>query len=194
MTLSQLPNNKLLHNSGISAQFYSQGCQDFHQACHYVWRLPYGRNSDRADWQLVLKEKKGACSTKHALLKALADELNLPVQLTVGIYKMSERNTPGVGAELKRHGLSYIPEAHCYLRANGQRFDFTKRHLTDAEPIDDFLLELNIKPNHIGDHKVSTHQKFIKQHIDDSNELSHLSFEAVWHIRESCIQALSHFK
>ena len=39
----------------------------------------------------------------------------------LGIYEMSDRNTPGVGRVLTAHGLSYIPEAHCYLRCQGER-------------------------------------------------------------------------
>lgn len=193
MTFTLLPNKALTLASTISAQLHKEGCRDFHQACHYVWHLPYGRNSDRADWRLVLQEQQGTCSTKHALLKALADELNLAVQLTIGIYKMSEKNTPGVGAELKQHDFSYIPEAHCYLRAHGQRFDFTKKHQVEAAPIDDFLLEQDIAPHDIGAHKVNIHQEFIKQHIQNSNAFLSADFEHVWRIRERCIQALSHF-
>lgn len=191
MMLSKLPNKVFTPTSLASTQLYGLGCKDFHQACHYVWQLPYGRNTDRADWRLVLKEQKGTCSTKHALLKALADELSLDIRLTVGIYKMSESNTPGVGAELKRHGLPYIPEAHCYLRTNSQHFDFTKKQHQIAQPIDEFLLELDIKTDEIGAHKVSIHQEFIKNHTSHCDAFSHVSFEDLWHIRESCITAIS---
>ncbi|MEO8071760.1 MAG: hypothetical protein ABI686_00790 [Acidobacteriota bacterium] len=56
--------------------------------------MPYGRNSNRADFNLVLKENRGMCATKHALLAALAAEHNQPVFLTLGIYEMNEGNTP----------------------------------------------------------------------------------------------------
>jgi len=60
--------------------------------------------------------RRFTCTTKHALLAALAREQHINAQLVLGIYEMSERNTPGVGHVLSRYGLSYIPEAHCHLR------------------------------------------------------------------------------
>ena len=36
----------------------------------------------------VLSAGKGTCSTKHALLAAVASEQNIPVALTLGIYEM----------------------------------------------------------------------------------------------------------
>jgi hypothetical protein len=81
-----LPNAKLssshsrLHahsdpQSQYAHQFHQLGLTDFHQACDYVWQLAYGRNRDNHDWRAVLTEKCGTCSSKHRLLKALADEL-----------------------------------------------------------------------------------------------------------------------
>ncbi len=39
---------------------------------------------------------------------------------------MTERNTPGVGAVLSKHGLAFVPEAHCYLTYEGIRIDVTR--------------------------------------------------------------------
>lgn len=50
----------------------------------------------------------------------------MPVRLMIGIYLMNEDNTPGVGKVLERYGLKEIPEAHCYLRFEGQYLDFTR--------------------------------------------------------------------
>ncbi|MEM8585667.1 MAG: hypothetical protein AAGF87_15415, partial [Bacteroidota bacterium] len=62
----------------------------------YVHHLPYGRTSDPTDLGLVLRERKGTCSTKHALLKKAADENGLEaVELILGMYRMTESNTPG---------------------------------------------------------------------------------------------------
>jgi len=53
----------------------------------------------------VLNERRGPCSTKHALLKALADEQGLPIRLMLGIYEMNARNTPGIGRVLEEHHM-----------------------------------------------------------------------------------------
>ena len=77
--------------------------------------LPYGRNSIRSEYLLVPNEQKGTCSTKHAYVKHMADFNGWQnVQLFIGIYLMSELNTPGVGIVLEKHGLSCIPEAHVF--------------------------------------------------------------------------------
>src|SRR5215510_7093760 len=111
------------------------GCQSYRSAARYLHALPYGRNADRADFRLVLSEKRGTCSTKHALLAALGIEQRIAVELTLGIYDMDERNTPGVGRILSAHGLDRLPEAHCYLRYAGRRVDITRPGLSPQSPI-----------------------------------------------------------
>jgi hypothetical protein len=73
----------------------------------------------------------------------------------VGIYQMSERNTPGVGRVLAKYSLACLPEAHCYLRYDGIRIDVT-RILAEApaEPIVHFLYEEEITPPQVGEYKV----------------------------------------
>ena len=119
--------------------------------------LPYGRNTDRSDWRLVLKEGRGACSTKHALLAELARENGRHVALMLGIYEMCEDNTPGIGAVLERHGLPCIPDAHCYLAHEVTRVDLT-REVEGAEYIELFLHEEEIYPRQIGEYKVRAHR------------------------------------
>jgi len=95
--ISKLPNKELGLNGNVSKAFMHLGCSTFHEACLHVKDLPYGRTSDKSSLLNVLTEQKGTCSTKHALLKALADEQSLDILLTIGIYPMRETNTPGVG-------------------------------------------------------------------------------------------------
>jgi hypothetical protein len=54
-------------------------------AVAYIRRLPYGQNTDRGDFRRVLREGKGTCRTKHALLARLAQEQGIPLELTLGI-------------------------------------------------------------------------------------------------------------
>jgi hypothetical protein len=69
-SLETLPNFDLDPGSTISAQFLFYGKRDYHAAASYVQSLPYSRNSERSDYGLVLAERRGTCSTKHALLAA----------------------------------------------------------------------------------------------------------------------------
>jgi hypothetical protein len=87
-----LPGIPLRTAGPLSAEIIACGITDFQTAGRYLQALPYGRTADRADFRAVLREGKGTCSTKHALLAALAEEQNVPVVLTVGIYAMHDRN------------------------------------------------------------------------------------------------------
>lgn len=184
-SLETLPNFDLEHGARLSTQFIFHGKRDYHAAARYVRRLPYGRNADRSDYGLVLLESRGTCSTKHALLAALAREHDRPVELRLGIYEMDGDNTPGVGQVLRRHGLDGVPEAHCYLAYRGLRIDLT--HAESTEPVEDFLHEETIEPEGIGAYKVDTHRRFMREWALQRD----LDFDEIWRIREECILALS---
>lgn len=58
-SLESLPNFSLNAGGETTTRFLAAGVADFHSAARYVQRLPYGRNSDSADFQLVLRERRG---------------------------------------------------------------------------------------------------------------------------------------
>lgn len=184
-----LPKHQIVASGGMSAQFEAFGILDYQDAARFVHQLPYGRNTDRANYQLVLPELRGTCSTKHALLAALAIEQRLPVDLTLGIYEMNDRNTPGVGRILEKHGLAFIPEAHCYLAYEAIRIDVTRETVAAGEPIALFLHEEPIAPEQIGDYKVAMHQAWMRERV--AREMPHRDWRELWKIREECIAALS---
>ena len=137
--LEQLTNRPFSAAAPFTLLFQAAGIHDFAAAARHVLTLPYGRIADRRNLRLVLKEGRGSCTTKHALLAELACEQGIEVDLTLGIYEMSERNTPGVGRVLSAYGLEYMPEAHCYLRHESGRIDVTGVP-AGAEPIDHFSM------------------------------------------------------
>lgn len=164
---------------------------DFRAAAKYVCELPYGRNSNANDPLIVLAEHRGTCSTKHALLRRLAIEQELDIALILGIYEMTESNTPGVGAVLQRHGITGLLEAHCYLRTKNKFIDLTRASFeSPGDPIARFLHEEEIDPKQITDYKIKVHRKFLEQWIADSG-LGGLSLAQAWEIREECIARLS---
>ena len=187
-----LPKVILTSAGPLSAEFMALRIIDLQGVGRYLQSLPYGRTADRADFRSVLRQSKGTCSTKHALLAAIADELKLPIALTLGIYEMHERNTPGVGAVLAPHRLAFIPEAHCYVTYDGLRIDVTRSGAEPSELIQRFLYEESIVPEQIGDYKVTMHRQFIRNWVQRHPELAAgLSFEKVWQVREACIAALA---
>ncbi len=185
--LSALPNFRLEAKDEVSQQISAKGLPTFHSLAAWIQALPYARNSDRSDFRLVVSEQKGTCSTKHALLAHVADQHREPVVLTLGIYEMTAGNTPGVGRILERHGLTSLPEAHCYLVSGLHRIDLTSASM--AATIDHFLLEEEIEPRQIGDYKIQRHRSHLREWAADRRIA--LGVQELWRVREECILALS---
>ena len=180
----------LTANDKLTRKLNTIGIQNWSTLIEYIQNLPYGRTSNRTDLSLVIREQKGTCSSKHALLKHVADLNNIKgIKLVIGLYKMSEENTPGIGTHLSDNGLSYIPEAHCYLKVNGIQTDYTSADSTFQKIQNDLLEELEINPSQISQFKVDYHQEYIKSWLYQNKVPQ--SFEELWTIRENCIQHLS---
>jgi hypothetical protein len=174
----------------LSKACHVLGLKTFDVVCEYIKALPYGRNSERSDFTLILLENKGTCSTKHAFLKQIAIENNeQTVTLYLGIYKMNEANTKGVGDLLKHYNLDYIPEAHTYLKLNDSILDLTRTVTSKVAFESSLLSEEIIMPQHIGDYKINHHKNYLKRWIKECN--IPYTFIEVWNIREACIAALN---
>lgn len=161
----------------------------FKELVKKVKLLPYGRNSNRFDFSLVLSEKKGTCSSKHAYLKDYALKNNIEgVKLFIGIYKMNAKNT-NIGSILRDNNLDYIPEAHCYLSVENQYIDVTHKNSSIENLRADILEEIEIEPFQVIEFKIKYHQEFIKKWIH-ANAIN-FTFEQLWSIREQCIGKLA---
>jgi len=190
-TAEALPAVRLGTAGPTTAAFVERGISRFRDAARFIASLPYGRNSNRSDHLAVLRENRGTCSTKHSLLARLAQEQNLPIALCIGIYEMDGLNTPGVGAVLEEHGLTSIPEAHCYLKRGSKRFDVTLTGGNVArEPIDRVFVEVEISAEQVGDYKLQLHQEFMRRWMKALSLPRAFTFAELWAVREACIHAL----
>jgi hypothetical protein len=168
----------------VSAAFLEIGPRDFRSAARLISSLPYGRNANPEHPLAVLTEGRGTCSTKHALLRRLAIEQGLDAALVLGIFEMTERNTPGVGKVLAKYGLTVMLEAHCYLRSGGHRVDVTRKvERKPVEAMSMFLHEGDIDPDQIGSYKISLHKKMLAAWATDQR-VHGLGLEELWRIRE----------
>ena len=190
-------NDKMLLNSlekeSVIDDILVSGLSSFEDLLRVVQQLPYGRNSNRTNPELVWTERQGTCSSKHAFLKKIADEQNFnEVQLILAIYKMNGKNTPGIGKILSEAQLEYIPEAHCYLSVEGKRMDITFPNSDIEKLLPDVIEEQFIEWTDVANHKVEVHQQFIKNWLG-ANHIQK-TFEEAWTVREACIAALSNNK
>jgi hypothetical protein len=186
MSAGRLPDFALDATQPRGGRLASLGIRDYRGAARHVHLLPYGRNSDRSDWRLVLSEGRGTCSTKHALLAELARENGWRVALVLGVYEMDEANTPGFGAVLMPNGLRSVPEAHSYLAYEGARVDLTRQEGEEGQ-IQRFLHEEEIEPYQIGEYKVEAHKRFVRRGAEERG----LDPVHLWRVREACIAALA---
>jgi thiol-disulfide isomerase/thioredoxin len=175
----------------ISKEFINRNILTFKQALLFVKQLDYGRNEDKNNLATVFTDNCGTCSTKHSLLKKLADENNFEeVKLLVGLFKMNKVNTPEISKTLQRNQLEYIPEAHCYLKFEDQILDLTKINSDPTDFLDDLIEEIEILPEQITDYKVNYHKNYLVNWLDNNKEIN-LSLNDIWKIREQCIQDLA---
>jgi hypothetical protein len=178
----------LVDGGPLSRVAMSTGLTTFDEFADFVGRLPYGRVTNAIDCLAVLAEGRGTCSAKHRLLAAVAHECSHPeVQLTIGIYEMCEENTPGVGAVLRNAALSSIPEAHCYLTVDGERFDYTGIPSGSVSPFDSLVEEHFVAPADLLHLKEQYHRNALAAWAVRVGQ----SESSAWETREACIAALA---
>ena len=140
-------------------------------------------------------EGRGSCSTKHALLIELAKENgNTDLELILGIYKMNEKNTRGVKPILLKYGLDHIPEAHCYVRFNNKRYDFTTQDSSEESPLESIVEETTISPSQINEYKEDFHRSYLQSWIKKTKLPGRWNLDKLWNAREECIRELSGIK
>ncbi|MCJ8189977.1 transglutaminase domain-containing protein [Sphingomicrobium aestuariivivum] len=174
-----------LGSGELARTFKDEGLDTLGAAAGWIEALPYGRLSVR-DHRAVLSEKRGTCSTKHALLVELMREEGVDAELVVGLFELSGKHFDTVAPVLEAHGLDTMLEAHCVAEVAGERVDFTGLTHTD-KPIR-FELERRLEPAALVE-KNMIHRRALRQWRLDRGIAA--SFEAIWQAREACIAALS---
>lgn len=179
-----LPNEMIDTGGPASALFLKNGIHTLWEAIHVVWQLRYERTTERGNYMQVLEERRGTCSGKHALIAVLAQELDIPLKLYMGIFFLTPENKPEISLLLDEYQLDAIPEAHVYLKYNGKALDITyPDSLTFTFDVH-LEEEQEITPEQIGTYKVEKHQEFIRKWAKKT------PFERVWEAREKWLQGV----
>jgi hypothetical protein len=185
------PDRPLNKAGSISAAFENVGINGFLDACFYVSQLPYGYNSDRDDAMILFKEKKGTCTTKHAVIATLAQELSIPVHKRVGIYAMTEDIVTGTNQILTKFGLPYVPMVHCFLAYEGYRVDLTAdNHNGKNKPIENFLHMEAVAPDITAKAEYLLYRKALETDILKRPELQGANMKTVLKARVEGLELL----
>ncbi len=181
---------KLNSNDKLTQLIRNKNLFTWNELTKYIKDLPYGRTINRTDLSLVIVERKGSCSSKHALLKKVVILNKVPnIKLILGLYKMNSNNTPKIGNVLNKNNIDFLPEAHCYLIVNGERIDYTSRNSDFNRIKNDVLFEKEIEPHEVAKFKVEYHKTYLKTWIKEQR--IPFSFDEIWSLREQCINNLS---
>jgi hypothetical protein len=184
-------NFKIIADASISKIFIAKAIHHFNDACTYIQYLPYGRNKDKDNLVTLFSDNFGTCSTKHAVLKQLANENGFTdIKLVIGLFKMNGSNTPKIAETLKQHQLNYLPEAHCYLKYNDEILDFTKPTSQASDFNADLLEEISVEANQINTFKIDYHKNYLANWLKENKTVS-FNLDEIWKIREQCIQNLT---
>lgn len=184
-----LPNPELIDACEIAHDLRSKGIMNLYQAIEYIHQLPYCGISDNTNYHLVLKEQRGTCTPKHALIAELASSLHIPLHLKAAIILMNSKNMPKIAPILKKYQLDNMIEAHTYLEYAGHQLDITFPEKTNFKMNFPVLKERNFTLHDLGDIKMAWHKEAMKEFL----LTQHLPYDLdqIWKIREQCIQALS---
>lgn len=188
---SAFPDKVIADGGPVSSEFIRLNVKEFHAACRYVHELPYGYNSDRDDLMILFKEKMGTCTTKHAVIGTLAQELGLPIHKHVGIYAMSEEIVTGTNALLTRFELPYIPMVHCFLVHGNFSVDLTEGNRNGKNrPIAEFLYTERVDPNISGKDEYLLYRRALNDVILKRPELSGVDMRRILQAREEGLKLL----
>lgn len=191
--LTVFPEKSISNVGIISAKFLNLGISSFINACLYVQDLLYGYNSDRDDLMILFKENKGTCTTKHAVIATLAQELDLQIVKNVGIYAMTEEIVTGTKEILAKYSLPYVPMVHCFLVSSENRVDLSEGNDNGKNrPIEDFLYTQQVEPNISAKEEYLIYRRALTDHILTRKEMKGVDIKQVLQARKDGLKTLKY--
>ena len=185
------PNKPIGKTGPISRTFLSLGIRDFQDACRYVHELPYGYNSNRDDVMILFKEKKGSCTTKHAVIGTLAIELSLQIVKNIGIYAMTEEIVTGTAKILDKYDLPFLPMVHCFLVYQNHRVDLSEGNRNGKNgPIDNFLYTSKVAANISEKDEYLLYRQVLKDVVLPRQEMKGVRLKTILKAREDGLTLL----
>ncbi|MBD3198303.1 MAG: hypothetical protein GF317_24855 [Candidatus Lokiarchaeota archaeon] len=190
-TYDNLPDKIIIPKGKISEKFLDLGISSFKEACLYIHDAKYGYNSNYDDQMIFFKENKGSCTSKHAVIAALAQELGISLYKKVAIYKLTEEITDGANDVMKKYNVPYIPMQHCFLVYKDYRFDLTEGNNNGKKTsIEEFIHTEQVEPFISKKEEYQILKKVLKKKILPSQEMKGIDERTLLKAREEGIKLL----
>lgn len=171
-----LPDAALKPVGELSKKFIALGINTFRDACDYVHNIDYGYNSNYEDRMIFFKEKKGSCTSKHAVIAGLAEELEIALYKYVCVYKFTEEITNGVQEILDKYQIPFIPMVHCFLVYKEFKFDLTEGNNNGKKkPINEYIHAEKVDPFISRKDEYLLYKRILKEKILTSKEMEGIS-------------------
>lgn len=186
-SIGVLPDIKLQAGNTITEKFIRQGLSTFHEACQWVQALPYGANSRSDDSLILFEEGYGNCTTKHGAIARLAKIHGLPVHKNLGFYRLNDEIVTGVNAIIHPHGLTFIPQIHCFLSYAEYRVDLTEGNCNGKnKTIEDYDFVVQVQPDLNSEDKRAYYREYLQYYYLLAPELATLGEDKVFELLEAC--------
>jgi len=187
----KLPDAELIPVGELSKKFLGLGIKTFKDACNYVHKIDYGYNTNYEDKMIFFKEKRGSCTSKHAVIAGLAQELKIPLYKHVCVYKFTEEITTGVNKILNKYKVPYVPMVHCFLVYDIYKFDLTEGNNNGKkEPIDEYIYSEKVDPFISRKDEYILFKKVLKEKILPSKEMDGVAEKILLKARAESISLL----
>jgi len=187
-----LPDAPITAKKGVFSQkFIELGILNFKDACMYVHNLDYGYNSDKDNKWILFMEMRGSCTTKHAVIATLAQELEILLHKHVGVYKFTEKICEGASEITEKYSIPYIPMVHCFLVYKNYRFDLTEGFFNGKKTsIEEFIHEKQVIPFISRKDEYNLYKDIIEKYVLSSEEMKGTKKHTILKGREEAINLL----
>lgn len=186
-----LPDKEINALGKISKKFLELGITSFKDACEYVHNQEYGYITDYDDEMIFFKENRGTCTTKHGVIAALAEELNIPLYKNVGVYKFTEEISTGANEIMIKYNVPYAPMVHCFLVYDKYRFDLTEGNNNGKKTsIEEFIHTEKVIPFISRKDEYLLLKRVLKEKILPSHEMKGIDERTLLKAREESITLL----
>lgn len=186
-----LPDKLIKPLGDISKKFLELGIKSFKDACVYVHNVKYGYNSNYDDNMIFFKENKGSCTSKHATIAGLAEELDIPLYKYVCVYKFTEEITTGANEILEKYKVPYVPMVHCFLVHEKYRFDLTEGNYNGKkQPVDEHIYSIKVDAFISRKAEYLLFKRILKDYVLKSEEMVGIKERTLLKAREESIVLL----